>query len=164
MNAKTSPSKKATSLDESAVVGLYQQLLESWNKRSAQAFADLFAVDANVIGFDGSLMNGQAEIEATLSQIFADHPTSAYIGKVREVRFLTAEVAVLRAVVGMIPPGQSDLNPAVNAIQTLVAVRQGNAWRIALFQNTPAQFHGRPELAQQLTDELRRLISSVHTT
>jgi len=28
---------------------------------------------------------------------------------------------------------------------------------IALFQNTPAQFHGRPELAQQLTEELRQL-------
>jgi hypothetical protein len=24
-------------------------------------------------------------------------------------------------------------------------------------QNTPAQFHGRPELAQQLTEELRQL-------
>lgn len=28
----------------------------------------------------------------------------------------------------------------------------------ALFQNTPAQFHGRPELAQQLTAELQQLL------
>jgi len=27
-----------------------------------------------------------------------------------------------------------------------------------LFQNTPAQFHGRPELVQQLTEELRQLL------
>lgn len=28
----------------------------------------------------------------------------------------------------------------------------------ALFQNTPAQFHGRPELAESLTAELRELL------
>ncbi len=27
-----------------------------------------------------------------------------------------------------------------------------------MFQNTPAQFHGRPELVQQLTEELRQLL------
>jgi uncharacterized protein (TIGR02246 family) len=74
------------------------------------------------------------------------------------VRFLTPEVAVLRAVSGLVPPGQPDLNPAANAVQALIAVRQEDQWRIALYQNTPAQFHGRPELAQQLTDELRKLL------
>ena len=49
------------------------------------------------------------------------------------MRFLTPDVAVLRAVAGMVPPGQSDLNPAVNAVQTLVAARQDGQWRIAVF-------------------------------
>jgi len=71
---------------------------------------------------------------------------------------LTPDVAILRAVVGMVPPGQSDINPAVNTVQSLVAKKQDDRWRIALFQNTPAQFHGRPELVQQLTDELRQLL------
>ena len=52
-----------------------------------------------------------------------------------------------------------EINPAVNAIQSLVAVTRDGRWRIALFQNTPAQFHGRPELAQQLTEELRQLLA-----
>lgn len=56
----------------------------------------------------------------------------------------------------MVPPGGSDINPAVNAIQSLVAVRREDLWRIALFQTTPAAFHGRPELSEQLTSELRR--------
>lgn len=30
--------------------------------------------------------------------------------------------------------------------------------RSALFQNTPAQFHGRPELVEALTEELRQLL------
>jgi uncharacterized protein (TIGR02246 family) len=143
---------------ETAIAALYQQLLDAWNRRNAGDYAALFDEDANVVGFDGSLMNGPAEIETTIGRIFADHPTAAYVGKVRDVRFLSTEIAILRAVVGMVPPGQSDLNPAVNAIQTLVTVKRDGRWRITLFQNTPAQFHGRPELSQALTDELRQLL------
>jgi len=64
---------------------------------------------------------------------------------------------VLRAVVGMIPSGGSDIEPARNAHQTLVAAKQDGEWRIVLFQNTPAQFHGRPDLAERLTRELRQV-------
>lgn len=81
-----------------------------------------------------------------------------YVAKIKSVRFLAPDVAILRAIVGMVPPGQSDLNPAVNAFQTLVATRHDGQWLIALFQNTPAQFHGRPELVQQMTEELRQLL------
>ena len=31
-------------------------------------------------------------------------------------------------------------------------------WQIAVFKNTPAQFHRRPELARNMTDELRQLL------
>jgi uncharacterized protein (TIGR02246 family) len=146
--------------EEDLIVQLYHQLLESWNRRDAEAFASGFETEAHVVGFDGSPMNGRAEIESSTRQIFSDHITAAYIGKVRGVRFLVPEVAVLRAVAGMLPPGRSDINPAVNAIQTLVAVRrqEDGRWRIALFQNTPAQFHGRPEASEALTQELRRLL------
>jgi uncharacterized protein (TIGR02246 family) len=137
---------------------LYQRLLGSWNQRDAAAMAGLFAEDGHSIGFDGSQMSGRAEITTTLQQIFTDHITGVYVGKVREVRPLSTEVAVLRAVVGMIPPGQTDLAPQLNAIQTLVVTKQNGNWEITLLQNTPAQFHGRPELVQQLTDELRQLL------
>src|ERR1043166_5910413 len=102
---------------------LYQHVLEAWNQRDAQAFVSLYAENGNQIGFDGSQINGRANIEEHLRQIFANHMTATYISKVQEVRFLSAEAAILRAVAGMIPRGQNDINPAVNAIQTLVAVR-----------------------------------------
>jgi uncharacterized protein (TIGR02246 family) len=144
--------------DESAIRALYHGLLEAWNRRDAHAYAALIAEDGNLVGFDGSQINGRADIETQIGQIFADHKTAAYVGKIREVRLLAAGVALLRAVVGMIPPGQNDLNPAVNAIQSLVGIKRDGEWRVALFQNTPAQLHGRPDLAQQLTDELRQLL------
>lgn len=138
---------------------LYGQLLEAWNQRDAQAFAALYEMKGNQVGFDGSQINGPANIEAHLRQIFADHLTAAYVGKVQEVRFLSGETAILRAIAGMIPHGQHDINPAVNAIQTLVAVRREDQWKVALFQNTPAAFHGRPEAVAQMTQELRQLIT-----
>jgi uncharacterized protein (TIGR02246 family) len=148
----------AQSSEETTIRALYEQLLDAWNRRDAHAFAALIAEDGNVVGFDGSQINGRAEVEAQIGQIFADHQTAAYIGKIREVRFLTPDVTLLRAVVGMVPPGQTDINPAVNTIQSLVATKRDTQWRIALFQNTPAQFHGRPDLVEQLTDELRQLL------
>src|SRR6185312_1224023 len=107
------------SADEQAVRDLYQTLLSCWNARDASGMAALFADNGHVIGFDGSQMDGPAAIAAVLGQIFTDHLTAAYVTKVREVRSLGADAALLRAVVGMVPPGKADLDPAVNAIQSL---------------------------------------------
>ena len=144
--------------DEGEVRALFHELLGCWNRRSADDYAALFTEDARLVGFDGSTEEGREAIRSHLSGVFADHPTAAYVAKVRGVRFLSPEVAVLGAVAGMVPPGQADLLAAANAVQTLAAVRGGGRWRIALFPNTPAAFHGRPELAEELTAELREVL------
>ena len=158
MSALANNQDNLQSSSDEDIRSLYQELLDCWNQRSAECFAGMFWENGNVVGFDGSQMNGQMEIASQLTQIFTDHMTAAYLGKVREVRFLTRDVAVLRAVVGMVPPGKQDINPAVNAVQTLVVVRDEGQWRIAVFQNTPAAYHGRPELVEKLTEELRELL------
>ena len=97
-----------------AVRDLYARLLHAWNGRDAEAFAALFAADGGLIGFDGSQAFG-AEVLEHLRPIFADHPTAACVAKVREVRDLGPDNAILRAIVGMVPPGQQSVNPATNA-------------------------------------------------
>jgi uncharacterized protein (TIGR02246 family) len=144
--------------DEDAIRALYRRMLDGWNARDADAYATAFGEDGEAVGFDGSEMSGRAEIADTLRRIFADHPTAAYVAKVRGVCFLAPEVAILRAIVGMLPPGSTDLNPQVNALQTVVAAKGDGEWRIVLLQNTPAQFHGQPELVQQMTQELQELL------
>jgi uncharacterized protein (TIGR02246 family) len=134
---------------------LYEQILIAWNQQDAAAMAARFEEDANLVGFDGSQADSRAAIEDHLRPIFADHPTAAYVGKVREIRMLGRDVGLLRAVVGMIPPGSEDINPAVNTIQTLVAVQNAEGWRAALFQSTPAAWHGRPQDSAALTEEIR---------
>ena len=134
---------------------LYEQSLIAWNQRDASAMAAQFEEDGNLVGFDGSQADSRQAIEDHLRPIFADHPTAAYVGKVREIRMLGRDVGLLRAVVGMIPPGSEDINPAVNTIQTLVAVQNAEGWRAALFQSTPAAWHGRPQDSAALTEEIR---------
>lgn len=141
-----------------ALTALYHRMHDAWNRRDAKAIAATLADDGTMIGFDGSEHHGASEVATQLGAIFADHPTAAYVGKVRGVRMLGADAAVISAVAGMVPPGQSDLKPGLNVVQTMVAARQDGEWRIVLFQNTPAQYHGRPELVDQLTDELREVL------
>lgn len=141
---------------ERAARELYAEILRCWNERNPGSFARLFTRNGNLVGFDGSQVDGHEAIEAHLVQVFGSHQTAAYIGKVREVKVLGQDVVLLRAVAGMVPPGGSDLNPAVNTVHSLVAANQGGQWRVELFHSTPAAFHGRPEASDTLTEELRR--------
>ena len=137
---------------------VYQHLLDSWNNQNARGMADLFASDGESIGFDGSQSIGQEEIFEHLASIFEHHRTAQFVSKVKSVRFLSQDVAILRAIAGMAPPEQTDINPSVNTHHTLIVQEIDGNWGIKLFQNTPAQFHGRPELVEQMTDELRQLL------
>jgi len=145
-------------METKVIETLHRELLTFWNDQNAAGMASLFTEDANVIGFDGSQMNGRSQIENELKQVFANHKTARYVWKIEEIRFIDSQTALLRAIVGMVPPGKKELNPATNAIQSLVACKQSDLWKIVLFQNTPAEFHGRPELVDSMTKELSQLI------
>lgn len=139
----------------SATRDLYDRLIDAWNKRNARDYALLFASTGSIVGFDGSQVNGQTEIGGHVSEVFSHHQTASYVTIVREVRSIATDVTLLRANVGMVPPGKDDLNPEMNAVQSMVAARKSGKWEIALFQNTPAAYHERPDLSKKMTDELR---------
>ena len=153
----TNPSL-GTSAAEAEVRELYRKLLEAWDKRNARDYAMLFAPDAILVGFDGTQVFGQADIGAHISEVFSHHQTARYVSIVRGVRAVTSDVVALSAVAGMVPPNKTDINPDVNAVQTMVAATRGSDWHVALFQNTPAALHGRPADAKALTEELRRVL------
>ncbi len=140
------------------VQAVYKELLDAWNNRNASGMAELFTDDGESIGFDGSQSVGKDEIFLHLKPIFESHPTARFISKVKALHFLSSDIAIIRAIAGMVPPQQTDINPNVNTHHTLVVVKKDGSWSIQLFQNTPAQFHGRPELVEQMTEELRELL------
>jgi uncharacterized protein (TIGR02246 family) len=141
-----------------AATGLYERLVGGWNAHDAEAMATTLAPDGLVVGFDGSQMAGREAVATELGRVFADHETATYVTKVREVRALGSDAALVYAVAGMVPPGGSEIMPDRNAVQTVVAHRSGEDWHVALFQTTPAQLHGRPDLSERLTAELSELL------
>lgn len=153
MNRPTQPPPSTGDIET-----IYQQLLEAWNRQDANAFAALLSPIATVIGFDGSTMHGPQEVSAALAAIFKHHKTARYVWKVRAIRMLGPQVAILESVAGMVPPGQKLIKSETNAIQVMVAAWHYTEWRIESFQNTPAQFHGRPEMIEKLTAELQQLV------
>ena len=144
-------------MNECGVETLYRNLLDRWNHGDAAVFASLFREDGSIVGFDGTSVESAHRIEEHLAGIFADHRTPTYVSKVYEIRPLGTDAAILRAVTGLVPPGESQIKPELSAVQTLVARRNGE-WRIAHFQNTPTSLDGRPEEREALTRELQALV------
>jgi|UPI00052E98AE uncharacterized protein (TIGR02246 family) len=137
---------------------VYFGLLDDWNRQDAAAMAARFTERGSLVGFDGSAIDGRACIEAHLQPIFAQHPTPRFVAKVREVRRMAnGQTLLLRAVAGMWPRGATALEPSLNAVQTMVLSLCDGVYRIEMFQNTPAAFHGRPEESEKLSVELREL-------
>src|ERR1051325_11681761 len=119
--------------DDRPIRALFAALWDGWNRMDAVAAAAPFADDAELVGFDGSEMQGRAAIEETYRRIFSHHQTGRYIVKVRGIRWLAPEIAVLRAVAGVVPAGQTELNPQLNSVMAMVAQRQNEEWHVALF-------------------------------
>ncbi len=147
-------------MSENEVRALYDTLIAGWNDHDGTAVAALFAADGVVIGFDGSVSSGKQTIGTEMSNIFADHETGRYAVKVKSLRELGQHAMILRAIAGLVPPGQTAIKPDANSHQTVVAEDRDGQWRIVLFQNTAAQFHGRPELVEEMTRELQTVAES----
>jgi uncharacterized protein (TIGR02246 family) len=147
-------------MSENQIRDLYDTLIAGWNDHDGKAMAEPFVEDGVVIGFDGSVISGKQTIGAEMSKIFADHETGRYAVKVQSVRALGTQAAILRAIAGLVPPGQTAIRSETNSHQILVAEEQRGQWKIVLFQNTPAQFHGRPSLVEEMTRELQAVADS----
>jgi uncharacterized protein (TIGR02246 family) len=140
---------------DAQIRALYAQFIEGWNKRSGAGVASGFTDDGDIVFFDGSHYRGRLSIAADLRQLFAEAPTPEYVAVARSVRPLAPGVAVLVAHGGMIPPGDNDLDARLLAVHTLVAVEEAGRWRIGLFQETPAAWHGHEDAREALLAELR---------
>ena len=140
---------------DEAIVSTYTRLLAAWNAQDAAGMAALFAADGALVGFDGSEAQGPRTIDQQLAPIFRDHPTQRFVHVVREVHQVTEDVALLRAIAGMVPRDSLELDESKNVIQSLVLRRQSAGWLIVLFQNTPARLDGRPEAVAAMSAELR---------
>jgi uncharacterized protein (TIGR02246 family) len=134
--------------DKAAVRALYQELMDGWNRGSGTAF-------------DGTHFKGREEIAPFHQELFDKWlKGSRLVGKVKDVRFLSPDVAVMHAVGSAVMRGKNEPSREGDSIQTLVAVRQSEEWRLAAFQNTRVRPMGPNPVAfvlSALTDLLWRV-------
>jgi uncharacterized protein (TIGR02246 family) len=131
-------------MDDAAVRALYAQLMDGWNRGSAEAFASPFVEDCDFIAFDGSRFQSRAELVRAHEPLFRTHlKGTRLVGEVTDVRFVGDDAAVMHATGGTLPRGTSTPAPERRSIQTLVAVKRDGEWRLAAFQNTRIRPIGR---------------------
>ena len=147
-------------MEREKIEACYRQLLSAWNLRDADRFAACFFDDAHLIGFDGSSMDSRAEIASTLAAVFLNQRIGQYVSKVVDIAEIAPRVALLRAVVGMIPADAFDLELTVSAVQSVVFVERDGEVKVALMQSTGASFYGRPEVAELLRIEMEEIARS----
>jgi uncharacterized protein (TIGR02246 family) len=109
---------------------------------SGAAFAAVFAEDGDLVAFDGTHFKGREEIAPFHQQLFDKWlKGSRLVGQVKDVRFLSPDVALMHAVGGTVMRGKSEPSPERDSIQTLVATRQedgdGGSLRSKTLGSTP---------------------------
>src|SRR5687767_12156695 len=120
------------------VEDLYRAGIAAWNAKDADALAELFILDGEVVRVDGTQYTGRGAIHEQLKTILANPQTPTYIAKIQGTTTVTTDVAIVRALVGMVPAGKTEPDPSLHAIQRMTAVFRGGDWRIALLHTTRA--------------------------
>ncbi|MEQ8155759.1 MAG: SgcJ/EcaC family oxidoreductase [Clostridiaceae bacterium] len=141
--------------DIKAIEKLYNGMINCWNNSNADKFAGHFSTEGTIIDFDGTAANGKVEIEEYLNGVLMKHEPLFHTTIIRSIRFITDDVCILETAVGTFFHDKEDIDPSLNIVQTVIVKKKNNSWLIEQLQNTPAVFHGHPELSAKLTEEIR---------
>ena len=125
--------------DPSGVTKVVEAFADTWNRHDMEAFAHLFAVDAEFVNVVGLWWKGRAQIkqahEVTHSGMFKNSRLTI-LGT--EVRFPSSQLAIARSrwrLEGHVGPDGEPLPPR-KGILVNVLVSDGTTWAIIDSQNT----------------------------
>jgi uncharacterized protein (TIGR02246 family) len=123
--------------DETAIRACLDQLGAAWTSGDADAFAAAFTEDADYVAFDGSHVKGRREIAESHRPLFQGFfKGSRLAGERQTIRMLTPDVALIHSRGAVLLAGQNKPKRSRISVQTSVAVKQADGWRLAAFQNT----------------------------
>jgi uncharacterized protein (TIGR02246 family) len=125
-----------TAAERHAIDSLVASLEGAWNAGDGEAFAAPFAPDADFVNVRAEHHQGRQAIAAGHTGIFRTiyaGSTNRYV--VKSARLLTSDVAVVHVDAALdVPAGP--LAGRMQALYSLVLVRDGSGWQIASFHNT----------------------------
>ena len=131
--------------DEVGVNAVVHGFEDAWNRHDMDAFAMLFATDADFVNVIGMRWIGR---EAIRQHHAASHATMFKTSTLRigdtTARFLKADVATTRSewTLSGVTAGTGQLAPTRTGILTHVLERIDGHWRIVLTQNTDISMPG----------------------
>lgn len=125
-----------TPADRTAIDALVHSLDSAWNAGDGDAFAAPFAPDADFVNVRAEHHRGRPAIAAGHTGIFRSiyaGSTNHYV--VKSARLLTGDVALVHVDATLdVPSGP--LAGRMQALFSMVLVRDGRGWQIASFHNT----------------------------
>jgi uncharacterized protein (TIGR02246 family) len=125
--------------DEASVSAVVDRFVQAWNDHDIRAFAALFAEDAEFVNAIGLHWHGRAQIAAAQANNHATIFKESRLDNVRvRQRFLKPDVAVVHATWDLVGQRRRDGQavPPRAGLITMVLTKEGDAWPIAVFQNT----------------------------
>ncbi|MER5757155.1 SgcJ/EcaC family oxidoreductase [Streptomyces sp. NPDC002088] len=124
--------------DETAIRNVLQRVYEAWNANDADAFVAEYTEDASAI-LPGSYRKSREEIRESMKAGFSTYlKGSTTTDKVRDIRFLSDDAAVVISETGILFPGETEVPEDRVVIASWVLTRQGGKWLLAAYQNSPA--------------------------
>jgi len=131
------PVTYGTPADQAAIAALTQRVIAAWAYHDAEAFAGVFVEDGTMI-LPGLFKKGRDDIRDYMASAFeGKYKGTQVTGKPIDLRFLTADSAILLSLGGVLEPGESELSEAGAVRASWTVVRRDGQWRLAAYQNTP---------------------------
>ncbi len=121
-----------TEADEASIRALFDTIGEAWAREDGEAFASVFANDADFINIRAQALRGRAEIAQHHDRIFSSiyRGSTVRIGELR-IRSLRPDVATIEAVSAVTLKDQ----PERHAHMLAVALRNDGRWEIQALHN-----------------------------
>jgi uncharacterized protein (TIGR02246 family) len=134
--------------DETAIRHVLRRQQNGWDSGDPTLYADVFTAQADYVTFLGSHYQGRDAIAASYAPLFRKLLQGSRLTiEVKQVRFLTPDVALIHADAAVTKRGRRSRRPS--RINTSVAVRTDDGWMLAASQNTT-----RRRLAETLLNKL----------
>jgi len=125
--------------ERQAIEAAANTFAEAWNRHDMNAFAELFAPDANFVNVIGLHWKGRAEIKTAHQELHATRMKDSRLTiENASSRFLRPDVGLVHAtwtLVGDTGLG-SAAQPPRHGVLSLVLTKEGGRWLIAAAQNT----------------------------
>jgi uncharacterized protein (TIGR02246 family) len=125
--------------DQAAIGELLDRMREAWERGDADAYASVFSDDSRYVNAPGTRTIGRQAIAESHQKVFDTVLAHTHLGRTypSELQPLTSNVVVVHASGAVLFPGEHEEDVAPNGLITIVAARDGDAWQLVSFSNTP---------------------------